>query len=79
MGAPIAAASPPKPRSLTRIERRDAHVSGLFTLQGTYAGWFDAMPEATRASPTGQLPLTIADPDLEALLSIQLPRGFGRH
>ena len=78
MPAPIPPASRPRPRRLTRIERWDAGVGGLVALQAEYAAWLDAMPEATRDSPTGQLLQAIVDLDLDELLAIQLPRGFGR-
>jgi hypothetical protein len=78
VAAPVPPAPPPRPRHLTRIERWDAHTGGLVALQAEYADWLDAMPPATRDSPTGQLLQAIVDLDLDELLAIQLPRGFGR-
>lgn len=66
-----------KPARTTRIARWAAAAGELLGLQAEYANWFEAMPEATRDSPTGQLLQAIIELDLEELLSVQLPRGFG--
>lgn len=67
-----------KPVRTTRIARWSAAVDELLALQAEYAGWLEAMAEATQDSPTGQVLQAIIDLDLEDLLAVQLPRGFGR-
>jgi hypothetical protein len=56
---------------------RDA-VAELLTLQAGYAAWLEALPDALRDMPTAEALQTIVDLDLEALASIELPRGYGR-
>lgn len=67
-----------KPVRTTRIARWRAAVDALLALQAEYAGWLEAMPAATHDSPTGQVLQAIVELDLEDLLAVQLPRGFGR-
>jgi hypothetical protein len=69
---------PAKLRRASRIERWNTAAGELVTLQAEYAGWLDALPQATRDSPTGQVLQAIVELDLDELLAIQPPRGFGR-
>lgn len=69
---------PAKPRATTRAQRWHAAVGALVTLQAEYAAWLEALPEATRDSPTGEALQAIADLDLDEIIAIQPPRGFGR-
>lgn len=62
----------------TRAQRWDTTVGALVTLQAEYAAWLDALPEATRDSPTGEALQAIVDLDLDELITIRPPRGFGR-
>lgn len=50
----------------------------LAGLQAEYARWLEALPKATRDTVTGEALQAIADLDLEEILSIWPPRGFGR-
>jgi hypothetical protein len=68
----------PKTRAMPRPQQWDAAMATLVRLQAEYAGWLEAMPEATRDSPTGQALQAIVDLDLDELLAIRPPRGFGR-
>jgi hypothetical protein len=43
-----------------------------------YARWLEALPEATRDTATGETLQAIADLDLEEIIAIRPPRGFGR-
>jgi hypothetical protein len=43
-----------------------------------YARWLDALPEATRENATGEALQAVVDLDLEEIVAIQPPRGFGR-
>jgi hypothetical protein len=62
----------------TRPQRwRDA-VAELLTLQAEYAAWCDALPDALRDTPTAAALQAIVDLDLDALTSIEPPRGYGR-
>ncbi len=67
-----------RPRARTRPERWDAAVGELVTLQAEYARWLDALPEATRDSATGEALQAIVELDLDELIAIRPPRGFGR-
>jgi hypothetical protein len=72
----IAPHKPPRAKPLSR-RWRDT-VAGLVSLQAEYARWLDALPEATRDTPTGDALLAMVDLDLEDIIAIQPPRGFGR-
>jgi hypothetical protein len=56
---------------------RDA-VAVLVTLQSEYAAWLDALPETLRDGATGEALQAIVDLDLDDLLAIDPPRGYGR-
>ena len=68
----------PLPRARPLSRRWHDTVAGLVSLQAEYARWLDALPEATRDTPTGDALLAIVDLDLEDIIAIQPPRGFGR-
>jgi hypothetical protein len=62
----------------SRAQRwRDA-VAELVALQAEYAAWLDALPETLRDGATGGALQAIADLDLDDLLAIEPPRGYGR-
>jgi hypothetical protein len=65
-------------RRPTRPQRWHAAVTQLLALQAEYAGWLDALPEALRAGATGEALQAIVDLDLDDLLAIEPPRGYGR-
>ena len=50
----------------------------LLALRRANAAWLEALPDALRDMPTAEALQTIVDLDLEALASIELPRGYGR-
>ncbi len=66
----------PRGRPLSR--RWNDTVAGLVLLQAEYARWLEALPEATRESATGEALQAMVDLDLEEIIAIQPPRGFGR-
>ena len=66
----------PRPTPLSR--RWHDTVAGLVSLQAEYARWLDALPEATRDTATGDALQAMVDLDLEDIIAIQPPRGFGR-
>lgn len=82
--AGVSAAKPPTtaprkpPRGPSLSRRWDDTVARLAGLQAEYARWLEAMPEATRETPTGDALQAIADLDLEEILAIRPPLGFGR-
>jgi hypothetical protein len=53
-------------------------VAELMTLQARHTAWLEALPDALRDTPTAEALQAIVDLDLEALASIELPRGYGR-
>jgi len=79
-----AAQTSPTPRSLPSIHRRTrpqrwrAAVAELVALQDEYAIWLDALPEALRDSATGEALEAIVELDLDDLIAIEPPRGYGR-
>jgi hypothetical protein len=66
----------PRGHSLSR--RWNDAVAGLVALRAEYARWLEALPEATRDTATGEALQAMVDLDLEEILAIQPPRGFGR-
>ncbi len=69
---------PGNSRTATRVRRWTAAVDELVALQAEYATWLQALPEATRDGPTGEALQAIVDLDLDEIIAIQPPRGFGR-
>jgi len=53
-------------------------VAELIALQGEYAQWLVALPEATRDGATGDALQAILDLDLDEIAAVEPPRGFGR-
>jgi hypothetical protein len=62
----------------SRPQRWHDAVAELLALQADYAAWYDALPEATRDSATGEALEAIIELDLDELAAIEPPRGFGR-
>ena len=56
---------------------RDAVVE-LVILQSQYAQWFEALPENLQEGATGEALQAIVDLELDELVAIVPPRGFGR-
>jgi hypothetical protein len=68
-----------RPRRGPSLSRRwNATVEALVALRAEYGRWLDALPEATRDSATGEALQAMADLDLEDIIAVQPPRGFGR-
>ena len=74
--APAMPRRPPRGPTLSR--RWNDTVAALLALRAEYARWLEALPEATRDSATGEALQAMADLDLEEIIAIQPPRGFGR-
>ena len=78
-GTRTVSATPRKaPRGPSLSRRWDDTVALLAGLQAEYIRWLEALPEATRETATGEALQAIADLDLEDILAIRPPRGFGR-
>jgi hypothetical protein len=73
---PPAPRKPPRGPSLS--QRWDDTVARLAGLQAEYARWLEAMPQATRDTATGDALQAMVDLDLEEIMAIRPPRGFGR-
>ena len=75
-------AVPPRPvrplRPRPRPQRWRAAVAELVALQAEYAAWLEALPEALREGATGEALQAIVELDLDELIAIEPPRGFGR-
>jgi hypothetical protein len=69
------------PRSVDRRPRpqrwHDA-VGELLDLQAAYAAWLDALPESLRGTATADALRAIVDLDLDEIVAIAPPRGYGR-
>jgi hypothetical protein len=62
----------------SRIQRwRDA-AGELVDIQADCAAWLDALPESLRGTATAEALQAIVDLDLDALTTIEPPRGYGR-
>jgi hypothetical protein len=62
----------------SRAQRwRDA-VAELVALQAEYAQWFETLPDPLHNTATSEALQTIVDLDLDDLLAIDPPRGYGR-
>jgi hypothetical protein len=56
---------------------RDA-VAELIDLQAAYAAWLEALPDTLRGTATAEALQAIIDLDLDELVAIEPPRGYGR-
>lgn len=62
----------------TRPQRWHDAVAELISLQAEYITWLDALPEALQGTATGEALQAVADLDLDDLIAIEPPRGYGR-
>jgi hypothetical protein len=62
----------------SRAQRWCDAVAELVAAQAEYAAWFEALPEATRDSATGEALQAIIEVDLDEIIAVTPPRGFGR-
>jgi hypothetical protein len=62
----------------TRAQRWHDTVAGLIALQAEYAAWYDVLPDNLHDTATGAALQAIVDFDLDDLIAIEPPRGFGR-
>ena len=76
---PAVQAMPRRPSRARPLSRRWlGTVATLASLQAEYTRWLEALPEATRETATGEALQAIADLDLDELMAIRPPLGFGR-
>ena len=66
------------PRLPPRPQRWAAAVAALVALQDEYRAWLDRLPESLEGSRTAEKLQAIAEVDLDELLIIDPPRGYGR-
>jgi hypothetical protein len=71
-------AAAPARRPPPRPQRWTAAVAALLALQDEYRAWLDSLPANLEGSRTAEKLQTIAELDLEELLAIDPPRGYGR-
>jgi hypothetical protein len=75
---------PPKVRYRQPTDRRSRAqrwcdtVAGLVALHAEYVAWHEALPDSLRDTATGAALQAIVDLDLDDLIAIEPPRGFGR-
>jgi hypothetical protein len=62
----------------SRPRRWDDALTEMLAVQAECAAWFDALPESLRDSATAVALQAITDLELDALVEIEPPRGYGR-
>jgi hypothetical protein len=60
----------------TRPQRWNDATAELIVVQAECAAWWEAMPEGLRDTRTGEALRAIVE--LDAITSVEPPRGFGR-
>ena len=75
--APVVRYRRPADRRSRHQRWRDA-VDKLVALQSEYTQWFEALPEPLRDTATGEALQALVDFQLDELLAIEPPHGFGR-
>jgi hypothetical protein len=53
-------------------------VADLLALQAEYVAWLEVLPARLHGSATAEALQAIADLDLDELVAIEPPRGYGR-
>jgi hypothetical protein len=61
-----------------RAQRWRDTVAALVALQTEYAAWYDALPDSLRDSATAEALEAIVNLDLDEVIAIVPPRGYGR-
>ena len=72
------AAAAPSRRRPPRPRRWTTAVSALLALQDEYRAWLDNLPANLEGSSMAEKLQAIVELDLEELLTIDPPRGYGR-
>jgi hypothetical protein len=67
-----------RPAKRSRPQRWQRAVGELLALQADYRSWLAALPESLQDSRTAEALHAIVDLDLEDLVTIEMPRGYGR-
>ena len=62
----------------SRPQRWNDLVAGLLALRAEYAAWYDVLPDSLHDTPTTAALQAIVDLDLDELVAIVPPRGYGR-
>ena len=63
---------------MPRPQRWAAAVATLVALQDEYRTWLERLPQSLGGSPTAEKLQAITEIDLDELLAIDPPRGYGR-
>jgi hypothetical protein len=67
-----------RPAKRSRPQRWQRAVGELLALQADYRDWLAGLPEGLQDSRTAETLHAIVELDLEDLVTIELPRGYGR-
>jgi hypothetical protein len=62
----------------SRPRRWHDAVAELLALQADYAAWLEALPDALQGTATADALQAIVELDLDTLVAIEPPRGYGR-
>jgi hypothetical protein len=76
--SPDAHRAAPTPHLPPRPQRWAAAVTALLALQDEYRAWLDRLPQGLEGSATAEKLQAIAELDLDELLAVDPPRGYGR-
>jgi hypothetical protein len=68
----------PAPRAPPRPQRWAAAVAALVALPDEYRAWLDRLPQGLEGSATAEKLQAITEIELDELLAIDPPRGYGR-
>jgi hypothetical protein len=71
-------AASPAPRVLPRPRRWSAAVATLVARQDESRAWLERPPQSLEGSPPAEKLQAIAEIELDELLAIDPPRGYGR-
>ena len=62
----------------SRAQRWRDTVAALIVLQAEYRSWLEALPDNLQESATAEALQAIDDLDLDEVVAIEPPRGYGR-
>ena len=62
----------------SRAQRWHDTVAALIALQAEYRAWLEALPDNLQESATAEALQAIDDLDLDEVVAIEPPRGYGR-
>ena len=68
----------PRMARQSRAKRWNGALAEMLAVQAECAAWFEVLPESLRDSATAEALQEIIDLDLDAIVAVQPPLGYGR-